>query len=188
MISSASAQIEAIGGAHLKKTVMRNGKAVVIPDYATVQGILLGAIATFVIFITIIGPEYVSPPTLTRLVFGNTVLISVSGITGRTSSSSRLHSRVVRQLLGRFRKGRTQRRSVRSSEVSYFFTLCSLTKSSRVSMTPRDVRYNYFLSLIGSDTKCKEAVLPVVGPQIILFLFAKPVLQIFSSSLVFINP
>lgn len=172
----------------MKKTVMRNGKAVVIPDYATVQGILLGAIATFVIFITIIGPEYVSPPTLTRLVFGNTVLISVSGITGRTSSSSRLHSRVVRQLLGRFRKGRIQRRSVRSSEVSYFFTLCSSTKSSRVSMTPRDVRYNYFLSLIGSDTKCKEAVLPVVGPQIILFLFAKPVLQIFSSSLVFINP
>lgn len=139
MISSASAQIEAIGGAHLKKTVMRNGKAVVIPDYATVQGILLGAIATFVIFITIIGPEYVPPPTLTRLVFGNTVLISVSGITGRTSSSSRLHSRVVRQLLGRFRKGRIQRRSVRSSEVSYFFTLCSSTKSSRVSMTPRDV-------------------------------------------------
>ena len=141
MISSASAQIEAIGGAHLKKTVVRNGKAVVIPDYATVQGILLGAIATFVIFITIIGPEYVPPPppTLTRLVFGNIVLISVSGITGRTSSSSRLHSRVVRQLLGRFRKGRIQRRSVRSSEVSYFFTLCSSTKSSRVSMTPRDV-------------------------------------------------
>lgn len=55
-------------------------------------------------------------------------------------------------------------------------------------MTPRDVRYNYFLSLIGSDIKCKEAVLHVVGPQIILFLFAKPVLQIFSSSLVFINP
>lgn len=56
----------------MKKTVVRNGKAVVIPDYATVQGILLGAIATFVIFITIIGPEYVPPPppTLTRLVFG----------------------------------------------------------------------------------------------------------------------
>jgi SHS family lactate transporter-like MFS transporter len=57
MISSASAQIEAIGGAHLKKTVFRNGKVQVIPDYATVQGILLGAIATFVIFITTIGPE-----------------------------------------------------------------------------------------------------------------------------------
>ena len=57
MISSASAQIEAVGGAHLKKTVVRNGKVEVIPDYATVQGILLGAIATFVIFITTIGPE-----------------------------------------------------------------------------------------------------------------------------------
>ncbi|KAI9448813.1 carboxylic acid transporter [Lactarius psammicola] len=57
MISSASAQIEAVGGAHLKKTVVRNGKVEVVPDYATVQGILLGAIAAFVIFITIIGPE-----------------------------------------------------------------------------------------------------------------------------------
>jgi SHS family lactate transporter-like MFS transporter len=57
MISSASAQIEAVGGAHLKKTVVRNGKVEVIPDYATVQGILLGAIATFVIIITTIGPE-----------------------------------------------------------------------------------------------------------------------------------
>ncbi|KAI0299688.1 MFS general substrate transporter [Multifurca ochricompacta] len=57
MISSASAQIEAIGGNHLKTTINKNGKATVVPDYATVQGILLGAIATFVIFITIIGPE-----------------------------------------------------------------------------------------------------------------------------------
>lgn len=57
MISSASAQIEAIGGAHLKKTIVRNGKVQVIPNYATVQGILLGATATFVIFITTIGPE-----------------------------------------------------------------------------------------------------------------------------------
>lgn len=57
MISSASAQIEAVGGAHLKKTVVRDGKVEVIPDYATVQGILIGAIAAFVIFITVIGPE-----------------------------------------------------------------------------------------------------------------------------------
>ena len=41
----------------MKKTVVRDGKVLVIPDYATVQGILLGAIATFVIFITTIGPE-----------------------------------------------------------------------------------------------------------------------------------
>jgi SHS family lactate transporter-like MFS transporter len=57
MISAASAQIEAVGGQHLKTTIIENGKRTVVPDYATVQGILLGAIATFVIFITIIGPE-----------------------------------------------------------------------------------------------------------------------------------
>ncbi|KAH9057483.1 carboxylic acid transporter [Lactarius vividus] len=57
MISSASAQIEAVGGSHLKKTVVRGGKVEEVPDYATVQGILLGAIATFVIIITTIGPE-----------------------------------------------------------------------------------------------------------------------------------
>ncbi|KAI0247448.1 MFS general substrate transporter [Lactifluus subvellereus] len=57
MISSASAQIEAMGGDHLKTTIIKNGKRIVVPDYATVQGILLGTIATFVICITIIGPE-----------------------------------------------------------------------------------------------------------------------------------
>ncbi|KAH8992587.1 MFS general substrate transporter [Lactarius hatsudake] len=57
MISSASAQIEAVGGSHLKKTVVRDGVVTEVPDYATVQGILLGAIATFVIIITTIGPE-----------------------------------------------------------------------------------------------------------------------------------
>ncbi|KAH8984459.1 MFS general substrate transporter [Lactarius akahatsu] len=57
MISSASAQIEAVGGSHLKKTVVRQGRVEEVPDYATVQGILLGAIATFVIIITTIGPE-----------------------------------------------------------------------------------------------------------------------------------
>ncbi|KAH9016908.1 MFS general substrate transporter [Lactarius pseudohatsudake] len=57
MISSASAQIEAVGGSHMKTTVVREGRVEEVPDYATVQGILLGAIATFVIIITIIGPE-----------------------------------------------------------------------------------------------------------------------------------
>ena len=60
MISAASAQIEAIGGQHLKTTIIKDGKRIVVPDYATVQGILLGAIAIFVIFVTIIGPECVS--------------------------------------------------------------------------------------------------------------------------------
>ena len=54
MISAPSAQIEAAGGAHLKKIVV-NGQ--LQDDYGTVQGILLATIAAFVIFITIIGPE-----------------------------------------------------------------------------------------------------------------------------------
>ncbi|KAJ7257251.1 MFS general substrate transporter [Mycena haematopus] len=53
MVSSASAQIESTGGDHLKTTV----KGVVVPDYAKVQGILIGVVAAFVLFITIIGPE-----------------------------------------------------------------------------------------------------------------------------------
>lgn len=32
-----------------------NGK--VVPDYATVQGILIGVVAAFVVIVTIIGPE-----------------------------------------------------------------------------------------------------------------------------------
>ncbi|KAH8104753.1 carboxylic acid transporter [Cristinia sonorae] len=53
MVSSASAQIEATGGENI--TTILNGK--VVPDYATVQGILIGVVAAFVVFITIIGPE-----------------------------------------------------------------------------------------------------------------------------------
>ncbi|KAJ7339192.1 MFS general substrate transporter [Mycena albidolilacea] len=53
MVSSASAQIEATGGEHLKTTI----KGKVVPDYAKVQGILIGVVAAFVIFITVIGPE-----------------------------------------------------------------------------------------------------------------------------------
>lgn len=64
MISAASAQIEAIGGDHMKITIIEDGKPKIVPDYAKVQGILLGAIATFVIFITIIGPECVFVPIL----------------------------------------------------------------------------------------------------------------------------
>ncbi|KAL4249051.1 major facilitator superfamily protein [Abortiporus biennis] len=53
MVSSASAQIEATGGDNLKTIV--NGKEV--QDYASVQGILIGVVAAFVLVITIIGPE-----------------------------------------------------------------------------------------------------------------------------------
>jgi SHS family lactate transporter-like MFS transporter len=61
MISSASAQIEATGGDHLKTTIIKAGKRTVVPDYATVQGILIGTVAAYIIFLVIIGPEYAFP-------------------------------------------------------------------------------------------------------------------------------
>ncbi|CAE6449479.1 unnamed protein product [Rhizoctonia solani] len=54
MISSASAQIEATGGEHLRTTVQ--GKNV--PDYAKVQGIFLGCVAAYLVLVTIFGPEH----------------------------------------------------------------------------------------------------------------------------------
>ncbi|KAI0629743.1 carboxylic acid transporter [Trametes polyzona] len=58
MVSSASAQIEATGAANLHTTVIdRNGQPKVVSDYATVQGILIGVVAAFVLIVTIIGPE-----------------------------------------------------------------------------------------------------------------------------------
>ncbi|KAJ6561350.1 major facilitator superfamily domain-containing protein [Mycena sp. CBHHK59/15] len=57
MVSSASAQIEATGGDNLQTTLVVDGKPTLVPDYAKVQGILIGVVAAFVIFITIIGPE-----------------------------------------------------------------------------------------------------------------------------------
>ncbi|KAJ7617913.1 MFS general substrate transporter [Roridomyces roridus] len=53
MISSTAAQIEATGGNNFKKLV--NG--VETPDYAKVQGILIGVVCAFVIMMTLIGPE-----------------------------------------------------------------------------------------------------------------------------------
>ncbi|KAI0733477.1 MFS general substrate transporter [Irpex lacteus] len=55
MVSSASAQIEATGGDNLKTHIV--GKPGLVPDYAKVQGILIGVVAAFVLIITIIGPE-----------------------------------------------------------------------------------------------------------------------------------
>lgn len=55
MVSSASAQIEATGGNHLKTTIP--GSPTLVPDYAKVQGILIGVVAAFVLVVTIIGPE-----------------------------------------------------------------------------------------------------------------------------------
>jgi len=53
MVSSASSQIEATGGDHLKTVV--DGK--VVPNYAKVQAILLGSVAAFTFIIIAIGPE-----------------------------------------------------------------------------------------------------------------------------------
>jgi len=53
MISSAAAQIEATGAAH--QTTIFRGKR--IPDYATVQAILIGVVAAYTFVIILIGPE-----------------------------------------------------------------------------------------------------------------------------------
>jgi len=53
MVASASAQIEALGGEHLH--IELKGKEV--PDYAKVQGMLLGTVAAFTILVTFLGPE-----------------------------------------------------------------------------------------------------------------------------------
>jgi SHS family lactate transporter-like MFS transporter len=60
MVSSASAQIEATGGDRQRTTVInkQTGELEDVPDYAKVQGIFIGVVAAFVIFITIIGPEH----------------------------------------------------------------------------------------------------------------------------------
>jgi hypothetical protein len=109
MISSASAQIEAIGGQHLETTIIRNGKPTVVPDYATVQGILLGAVSAFVIFITIIGPECVSclchPSKLRNADFPGV------GTTGRTLSHRRPRSREAAQ---RIRASQKTKRNFRA--------------------------------------------------------------------------
>lgn len=57
MISAASAQIEAIGGNTLRTTITVNGKTKDEPDYATVQGSLIGVVAAYLITVTILGPE-----------------------------------------------------------------------------------------------------------------------------------
>ncbi|KAF8526756.1 MFS general substrate transporter [Gautieria morchelliformis] len=53
MVSSSSARIEAVGGENLRTTV--GGKDV--PDYAKVQGILIGVVAAFIVIVVILGPE-----------------------------------------------------------------------------------------------------------------------------------
>ncbi|VDC07752.1 unnamed protein product [Peniophora sp. CBMAI 1063] len=57
MISSAASQIEAKGGENLRTTVTIDGITKEVPDYATVQGILIGVVAAFILAVTILGPE-----------------------------------------------------------------------------------------------------------------------------------
>ncbi|KAK0187495.1 carboxylic acid transporter [Armillaria mellea] len=58
MVSSASAQIEATGGNHQRTTITKaDGTTEDVPDYAKVQGILIGCVAVFLIVVTILGPE-----------------------------------------------------------------------------------------------------------------------------------
>ncbi|PCH39927.1 carboxylic acid transporter [Wolfiporia cocos MD-104 SS10] len=57
MVSSASAQIETTAGEHLKTTIIKDGKPTVVANYATVQGILVGVVAAFVVLCTIVAPE-----------------------------------------------------------------------------------------------------------------------------------
>ncbi|KAK7032643.1 hypothetical protein VNI00_012908 [Paramarasmius palmivorus] len=59
MISSASAQIEARGGEDIRTTITdpKTGQLKDVPDYATVQGILIGVVAAYILIVTILGPE-----------------------------------------------------------------------------------------------------------------------------------
>jgi len=58
MVSSAASQIEATGGNNLRTTIIKNGVPTNVPNLGAVQGILIGVVAAFVVFITIIGPEH----------------------------------------------------------------------------------------------------------------------------------
>ena len=103
MISSASAQIEATGGDHLKTTIIKDGKSTIVPDYARVQGILIGVVSVYIIFLAIIGPECVVP----LLLLASTATLSFElmfdvyiGTTDRTLSNKaspfrRTHMRML---------------------------------------------------------------------------------------------
>lgn len=76
MVSSFSTQIEAIGGEPMKTKIITDGKRVVVPDYARVQGILVGIVAAYILFFIIIGPECVtaSPQAFTVATLSNMIL------------------------------------------------------------------------------------------------------------------
>ncbi|KAF9458790.1 carboxylic acid transporter [Collybia nuda] len=57
MASAAASQIEAKGGENLRTTVVKDGKVTNVPDYAKVQGILIGAVVVYLIIVVVFGPE-----------------------------------------------------------------------------------------------------------------------------------
>lgn len=57
MVSAASAQIEATGGEQHKTTIQTASGPKVVPDYALVQGVFIGVVATYILVLTLLGPE-----------------------------------------------------------------------------------------------------------------------------------
>jgi hypothetical protein len=125
------------GGDNLRKTVIRNGVPEKVPDYATVsaeslllrrcirsmivcsqvQGILLGCVATFVIFITIVGPEcVVFLPWLHGLRNLHSVLpgIMARTLSGTRPLSKRAQPERTRWLMKRTRAGVLKRNFCRT--------------------------------------------------------------------------
>jgi len=58
MVPAAASQIEAAGGNNMKTTIIKNGVPTSVPNFGPVLGILIGVVAVFVVFMTIIGPEH----------------------------------------------------------------------------------------------------------------------------------
>lgn len=51
-------------GNHIQTTIIVDGVPKRVADYATVQGILIGVVAAYVVVVTILGPECVTLPLL----------------------------------------------------------------------------------------------------------------------------
>jgi hypothetical protein len=92
MVSSASAQVEATGGDHLKTTIVVDGVGETVNDYARVQGILIGTVSAYIIFLTIIGPECVLLFSLATLQFLRPLCV---GTTDRSLNNTISPSRVA---------------------------------------------------------------------------------------------
>jgi len=57
MVASASAQIEATGGEHSRTTIQGPKGPEDVPNYALVQGVLIGTAAAYVVVLALVGPE-----------------------------------------------------------------------------------------------------------------------------------